>query len=197
MVFNFPRLLPAINAISSYITTNSIGFEKYKIQLQDSVVKSISNRETENKKENLVQSGNYLNRKKHRNENDAIEEDILELDKKILEKKLQEENERAKIKENLENEKNDDKLVKTESPIEDSDNYFNFEKNENNSKEASKEGNSEFEMIEEIVTLFKNHFENKSNEDVLNSLMCTSFNIQNAFLILTDYEYYKGILWPY
>jgi hypothetical protein len=138
-----------------------------------------------------------LNKKKHRNENDAIEEDILELDKKILEKKLQEENERAKIKENLENEKNDDKLIKIESPNEDSDNYFSFGKNENNLKEASKEEDFDFKMIDEIVSLFRNHFDNKSSEDVINSLLCTSFNIQHAFLILTDYEYYKGILWPY
>jgi hypothetical protein len=154
---------------------------------------------TENKKEKPPQSQNYLNRKKPRKEAEAIEEDIMELDKKISEKKLQEENERAKTLHQDQEQSVQNDFIKKEdecesNSVEDPHTNSNLIKIENDFIKFENEDSLDFQIIEEIVSLFKNHFHNKSNEDVINTLFATSFNIENAYLLLSDYNYFKGKL---
>lgn len=154
---------------------------------------------TEIKKEKPPQSQNYLNRKKPRKEDEAIEEDIMELDKKISEKKLQEENERAKnLHQDQEQTVQKDTIKKEDEcekhAVEDPHTNSNLIKVETDFIKFENEDSLDFQIIEEIVSMFKIHFHNKSNEDVINTLFATSFNIENAYLLLSDFNYYKGKL---
>lgn len=193
-------MLPAINTISAYITSDSESFEKSISDLKDYAAKfNVSKPKSEIKKEKPPQSQNYLNRKKPRKEDEAIEEDIMELDKKISEKKMQEENERAKNLQQDQEQVVQKDSIKKEDECENKaeeipHSSFDLIKIENDFIKFENEDSIDFHIIEEIVSMLKNHFHNKSNEDVITTLFATSFNIENAYLLMSDFDYFKGKL---
>jgi tRNA uridine 5-carbamoylmethylation protein Kti12 len=87
----------------------------------------------------------------------------------------------------------EDKAAELKTPIEISESYFNFMNEKNVQNDHQTEDSLQLKLIDEIIDMFKNHFAERSNEDIVNSLLATSFNIENAYLYLTDYNYYKGI----
>ncbi len=95
----------------------------------------------------------------------------MELDKIILVKKTVAENtENLAINENVED-------VKMESKPDPEDIH----------------ADTDVSGIEGIIKIFKQHFYSRTNEEILSGLLSTSFNIENAYLLLKDLEYYKGI----
>jgi hypothetical protein len=48
------------------------------------------------------------------------------------------------------------------------------------------------ENMEEIVNVFKNNFERKNSEEILDSLQKTSFNLSNSYLLLREPLIFKS-----
>lgn len=67
------------------------------------------------------------------------------------------------------------------------------EKKEEKDDARVNDNTNEFvEAIDECVNTFRDHFKNKSEDEVLNSLKATSMNIEKSYLYQCDTELFKS-----
>jgi hypothetical protein len=191
---NFFRLLPVISAISSFILSKAKSFDIYLKNLTSSQNISVTTKE---KKKMNQPSQTNLSRKRPRE--DGIEEDIKQLTMIIQE--TDQKRKRNKIVYDETSPKNNVIEIEHDNDADDANviahsitssrkkarrtgRLVNLELNEDDIQECKE--------VEEIVeTLSKVHPE-KSSGEVLETLQKTSFDIENANLVLNDPQLFKG-----